>query len=180
MVELSNSSELNWYAIHTRSKCEKVVQKAFCQKFEIYLPMHWVKRRWSDRYKKLLVPLIPSYVFVKMTLSNRLDVLSNTNVLNIISNKGKITPIPAKEMELVRKIEESKIPFEYVNKKHPFSLGEKVEILKGAFFGIEGEIEAFLNQNWVSIHIPSIGGSFKTEIKNLSPHYSTLSLENLA
>lgn len=90
-----------WMAIYTKPKNERKVhdrlQKAG---FEVYLPLHKVIRQWSDRKKKMLVPLISSYVFVKTDEKNRIEILKDYGVLNFVFWLGK--PAIIKEIEIER------------------------------------------------------------------------------
>jgi len=48
-AEMSEESAV-WYAVHTRSRCEKKVNGELrAHGIEIYLPLYPVRRRWSDR-----------------------------------------------------------------------------------------------------------------------------------
>ena len=50
-----------WYAIHVQSKFERVTSAILRDHgFEHFLPLHRVKRSWSDRVKQLDVPCSPA------------------------------------------------------------------------------------------------------------------------
>ena len=54
------ASEVNWYAVTTRSRHEKVVAEQLWQKeIECFLPLHEVVSKWKDRFKKVQFPLFP-------------------------------------------------------------------------------------------------------------------------
>ena len=56
-----------WYAIFTKSRSEKkVYERLLDADIEAFLPIVKTVRQWSDRKKTVYLPLIPSYVFVKM------------------------------------------------------------------------------------------------------------------
>jgi len=62
--------QLNWYCIYTKSRFENKLYNALLKsRFQVYLPLIEVKRVWSDRIKTVLIPLIPSYVFIKICSS---------------------------------------------------------------------------------------------------------------
>ena len=113
-------SSNNWFAVHTRSKCEKVVEASLAGFCTTYLPMQTVRRQWSDRVKQLELPLIPSYLFVKGAYDNRLTIYRHPNVYEIVNIHGKLLPIPEKEIETVRKIEASRMPFRFQKLNHQF------------------------------------------------------------
>ena len=64
MISLVNG-ELKWFAVYTQSRAEKkVFERLTKADFEAFLPLTTVVKQWSDRKKKVKVPLINSYVFV--------------------------------------------------------------------------------------------------------------------
>ncbi|MEY3687769.1 MAG: hypothetical protein RIR84_610, partial [Bacteroidota bacterium] len=51
-------STKKWYALYTKPRWEKKVDKALQQKgIEAYCPLNRVKRKWSDRIKTIEEPL---------------------------------------------------------------------------------------------------------------------------
>ena len=171
--------EKYWYAIYTRTKCEKAVEADISEFCTTYLPLQIVRRKWSDRYKKLKVPLIPSYVFVKFSENNRSRIYRHPNVIKILGVNGKLNPIPEKEIELVRRIEASRLPFEFSRNSCHLDIGDRVCLNSGPLMGEEGYLERFLNNSKVYIHIPSLDGYFVANINEVSPHYSIMQVEAL-
>ena len=68
MIHQFNTSNA-WYAVYVRSKHEKSVHDALQAKgIKSSLTMKTVIRYWSDRKKKVEVPLFPGYVFVNIDI----------------------------------------------------------------------------------------------------------------
>src|SRR5712691_7618332 len=71
-----NFFESHWYAAYTSANHEKRVAQQLGQRsVEHFLAVYESVRRWKDRRKKLELPLFPGYVFVRMALRERLQVL---------------------------------------------------------------------------------------------------------
>ena len=90
-----------WYALHTRSHFEQKVYDGLRGKsIETFLPRIQVMSRRKDRRKKILVPLLPGYVFVQTDLNpeEHLRILKTTGIVRMIGFKGK--PVPANEDEI--------------------------------------------------------------------------------
>jgi transcriptional antiterminator NusG len=90
-----------WYAIHTRSRFEQKVFDGFRSKsIETFLPKMEVMSRRKDRRKKILVPLLPGYVFVQYDLDPEIywDIIKTVGVVRMIGFEGK--PTPAREEEI--------------------------------------------------------------------------------
>jgi|694.fasta_scaffold83434_3 transcription antitermination factor NusG len=83
--------------------CEGKVQNSL-NKIGIvtFLPLHSVVRQWSDRPKKLEVPLFPNYLFVRISLMDRFRVLCQPGMLRFVGTEKKPDPIREKEIELIR------------------------------------------------------------------------------
>ena len=58
-------ANINWYALYTMPRAEKKVYSRLEEAgYTVYLPLTTSFRVWSDRKKKITVPLISSYVFI--------------------------------------------------------------------------------------------------------------------
>ena len=90
-----------WYAIHTRSRFEQKVYDGLCGKsIETLLPRCQVMSRRKDRRKKILIPMLPGYVFVHTDLNavEYLDILKTVGVVRLVGFEGK--PVPASDEEI--------------------------------------------------------------------------------
>ncbi|MDZ7698189.1 MAG: UpxY family transcription antiterminator [Deltaproteobacteria bacterium] len=90
-----------WYALHTKSRFEQKVYDGLSGKsFEAFLPRIQVMSRRKDRRKKILVPLIPGYVFVRYTVEPEAyhRIIKTVGVVRMISFKGE--PVPAEDEEI--------------------------------------------------------------------------------
>src|SRR6185503_10110794 len=70
----------------------------------VYSPTFRIRRRWSDRMKKVDVPLFPGYVFCQFDPNNRLPVLTTHGVLNIVGVGGTPEAITADEIENIQRM----------------------------------------------------------------------------
>jgi hypothetical protein len=53
-----------WFALRVKSRTEKVVATIARNKgYEEFLPLYQCRRKWSDRFKSVELPLFPGYVF---------------------------------------------------------------------------------------------------------------------
>jgi len=96
-----NQDSAKWYAIHTRSRFEQKVYDGMCGKsIEVFLPRVQVMSRRKDRRKKILVPLLPGYIFVNTDLNPEgyWDIIKTVGVVRIVGFRGK--PVPAREEEI--------------------------------------------------------------------------------
>jgi transcriptional antiterminator NusG len=129
---------MNWYAIQTRSRHEKVVERQLRgQGVDVFFPVISQIHRWSDRRKVVECPLFAGYAFVRIVPSpeERVRVLQTQGVVQFVGGQGRGTPIPAEQMEAVRALVASDMPFT----KHAFlKVGQRVRVRGGSLDGVEG------------------------------------------
>ncbi|PKN24005.1 MAG: transcriptional antiterminator [Deltaproteobacteria bacterium HGW-Deltaproteobacteria-21] len=91
----------NWYAIHTRSHFEQKVFDGISGKsVEVFLPKIQVMSRRKDRRKKIMIPLLPGYVFVRFEMDPEVywEIIKTVGVVRMIGFMGK--PVSAKDEEI--------------------------------------------------------------------------------
>ena len=130
---------LNWYAIHTRSRHEKVLQEELKKKgIDTFLPMRKIVRRWSDRKKIIEEPLFKGYLFAHFPLRKRWDVLNAVGAVRLVGrSNAEPSPIHEREIVSVHRFIENELqvdPFPYLKE------GQRVYIRSGPLHGVEGFI----------------------------------------
>jgi transcription antitermination factor NusG len=105
-----------WFLLRTRAKQERKVADALQAKgYEVFLPMHTVRRQWSDRLKTYDAPLFPGYLFCRFSfvLENKnLMVLKTPGVVLIYPGGEVPLPIPDLEIGRLRRVTASQYPVE--------------------------------------------------------------------
>ncbi len=132
---------MSWYAVHSKSRHEDRVYLGLLQKsFMAFLPKMEVWSKRKDRRKRIMIPMFPGYLFVKLpVLTNevKVDVLKTFGVVRIL---GKPTgsqpiPVPDEKIDAIRRIVDSKVEVQQF--QYP-KVGEPARIIDGPFKGIEG------------------------------------------
>jgi transcription termination/antitermination protein NusG len=143
----------SWYAVQTRSRHERIVANHLAMRgVAQYVPTITEVHRWSDRQKKVELPLFQGYVFVCVAPSNekRVDVLRTPGVVRFVGATPEGTPIPNEQIESVRALLDRNITC----LPHPFlKAGERVRVKGGALHGVEG---VFVRRNAADTLIISI------------------------
>jgi transcription antitermination factor NusG len=131
------STPPRWFAIYTFPRHEKLVAEQLNQRaFEFYLPLFERVHGRKNRKKKVQLPLFPSYVFVRMSINERLRVLNLAGVVRLVGVSGCATPVPEGEIESLRQSLQLRRAEPY-----PFlAVGKPVRINGGALEGLEGVI----------------------------------------
>ena len=136
--EQKGDSLPRWYAVHTRSRHEKLVARQFLEKqIEAFLPLHTEVHRWKDRYKKVEMPLFSGYVFAQFASGTlrRQAVLRTTGVIRIVGFGQHDEPVPDEQIDALRRVLES----DALLQKHRYlRVGQRVKVISGALAGVEG------------------------------------------
>lgn len=131
---------MSWFAIYTKPRNEKKVADRLSREgFEVYLPMHEQKRKWSDRYKVVKVPIISSYVFIKCNEQERELVLQDPGVSRFVFWLGKPAIIKDEEIKRIQYVLKEATPDDSFYMQD-IPKGQKAKITSGNFAGEEGVI----------------------------------------
>jgi transcription termination/antitermination protein NusG len=151
-----------WYAIWTRSRHEQVVREQLERKgLEAFLPTITKWSRWKDRKKQIDWPLFPGYCFARFSGADRLPVLKCTGVVNIVSFDGDIAPIPAHEIDGIRRLVESDLQFD------PCPLireGMMVQVTHGPLKGVVGRLVRKGSHARLILSVDLIGQAVSVEV----------------
>ena len=128
--------ELRWYAAYTSANHEKrVSEQLSVRRIEHFLPLYASVRRWKDRRVKLDIPLFPGYVFVRMALRDRLQVLQVPGVACLVGFNGVLAPLPTGEIEALRATVVEGVRVQ----THPYlAMGQRVRLRSGPLAGLTG------------------------------------------
>lgn len=145
---------MNWYAIYTKPRNEKkVADKLEAIGIEAYCPMITTVKQWSDRKKKVASPVLPSYVFVKLTEARRNEVFEIPGVVRYIFWLGKPAIIREVELELLKEY----LAQDYTSVvQTTLQRGDKLTIPSGPFKGQEGVIKSTTNSK-IQLVLESLG-----------------------
>jgi transcription antitermination factor NusG len=162
---LEGMAPLNWYAIQTRSRHEKLVARQLeGQGVDSFLPLVAKTHRWSDRSKTVELPLFPGYAFVRTAASpeDRVRILKIHGVVNFVGAPGHATPIPEGQIEAVKSFVSCELPFT----NHPYlRVGQRVRVRGGSLDGVEGILVAHNEKRNLVISVEPIQRSLSVPIE---------------
>jgi transcription antitermination factor NusG len=133
-----NDDSNKWYAIHTRSHFERKVYDGLVGKrIEALLPRIQVMSRRKDRRKKIFVPMLPGYVFVRSELEpdEYYQIIKTVGVVRMVGFQGK--PVPADENEIASLIVLDGTDRTVQNRDF-MKRGDRVMIMEGPLKGLVG------------------------------------------
>ena len=123
---------------------------------ENYLPLRTKYRVWSDRKKKVSVPLISGYIFVHIKEETFVPVLTTPGVVTFLKEKGKAVAIPAEQIERLRFVEnQADEPLEISYEDIP--AGTLVEVVRGKLAGFQGEMVQIRDKYRIVLRLEKLG-----------------------
>ncbi len=162
MLEKKFTTE-RWYVLYIKSRHEKFVEDLLLKKgVAAFTPKVTLRRKWSDRVKKVQEPIFKGYCFAKFPLKDKRDIISNVGVMDIIHFNEQYVPVEDSVVESLKLVVDKELtldPCPYMNK------GDRVVIRKGPFKGFEGYVIHKKNKNTtLVISVDAIAASLKCEV----------------
>ena len=157
-----SANEPKWYAVYTRSRFEKKLYQDFQKaKIQAFLPMIKEKRKWSDRLKTILMPLLPSYIFVKVPQKSLQQIYYYPGVVRLVSFEGKPCEIKEEEITLLEKIVQCGFNVQTTTR---CGVGDLVKIVRGPLTGWEGKVERLRGQSRIVFQLECIQQALSVEM----------------
>ena len=133
------TKELNWHAVHTRSRHEKKVHRDLCRReIDSFLPLIRVPSSRRDRRAEYDKPLFPGYMFVQIEQDQAWEVAMTRGVVGILGPRRlEYSVVPEQQIESIRTLVESKLNLD------PFpalQVGKMVRMIRGPLRGVEGRL----------------------------------------
>ena len=154
-----------WFVFYTKSRQEKKVNEFLLKRnFESYLPLQTVMRQWSDRKKKVEVPLFNSYIFVSVEEHAIQEVLQVPGIAWNIRLNGKPAILHQTELETIKRFIETGLLIETSGYLEKFNIGDKVKVMDGPLRGVEGLLVDNYNKHFFSMLLESIGQVITVQI----------------
>jgi transcription antitermination factor NusG len=128
---------------------------------ESYLPMHKVMRQWSDRKKKLEVPLFPNYVFVKVDDLRRRYLYTINEIVRFVSIENRPVVVREKDILMIKAVLNNDLD---VSSEEDFKEGMAVRIVSGQFVGVEGVLVKKGGNSRLLVRLDSVSMAFSFNI----------------
>jgi Transcription antiterminator len=154
-----------WYAAYTFANHEKRVKEQLeLRLVESLLPLYDSVRRWKDRRVRLQLPLFPSYVFLRLALRDRLQVLQIPGVARLVGFNGTPSALPESEVEALQRI----VPAGLQVEPHRYlTVGRRVRVKAGPLAGIQGILVRKRNGDRFVVSVDLIMRSVALEVDAL-------------
>ena len=154
------SDPKKWFVLQTKPRNEKIVLSQIEQKeIEVYAPFVETIRIWSDRKKKIQVPLFSGYLFIHGNEEERLRAISGTiGALKYIYFQKRPAVVSDREIELIKTalMEPEKISIE----EKQIKKGDLILVTHGVFKGMKGYVNEFRGRFKLTVNLEELSYSF--------------------
>ena len=153
---------MSWYVLYTKPKWEKKVAEQLTKNgIDCYCPTVVQVRQWSDRKKKVEVPLFNSYVFVQLSEADRNIVFNCPGVVRYLFWLGKPAIVKDDEIEVIKKWLNSGFDADISIAK--YKVGDTVNVESGPFLAQKAIVREVNNTNYILV-LESLGCILKMKI----------------
>jgi transcription antitermination factor NusG len=143
-----------WFVIYTKPRQEKkVTDQLLAIGIDAFCPTITTIKQWSDRKKKVTVPLINSYVFVQLEEANRLKVFEAPGVVRFVHWLKKPAIVRENEIIALKELTEKTIHNYAIDELRK---GDDFLVPSGVFKDKKGNIEE-VRANSLKIKLEELG-----------------------
>lgn len=154
---------MNWYVVYTKPKWEKKVAERLTQiGIECYCPLITQVKQWSDRKKKVEVPLFNSYVFVQLPEIDRNTVFNIPGVVRYLFWLGKPAIVRNEEINVIKKsLKATNVSEISVSS---IQVGDRIKLESGAFSNQDAIVQEVSKTHYILV-LESLGCVLKIKYK---------------
>jgi transcriptional antiterminator RfaH len=154
---------MNWYVVYTKPKWEKKVAERLTEiGITAYCPLITKISQWSDRKKKIEVPLFNSYIFVQVNEKERNVIFEITGAIRYLFWLGKPAIVKDKEIQTIQDWLNVPDTFEVMVDK--WQKGDKIVLESGPFVSQSVVVQEVKHNHYVLV-LESLGCVLKVEKK---------------
>ena len=153
----------NWYVVYTKPKWEKKVAEKLNEiGIECYCPLIIQIKQWTDRKKKVEVPLFNSYVFVQLEDTDRNSVFQISGIVRYLFWLGKPAIVRDEEIKII------KMSLAAPNLSDisvtSIQVGDRIKLESGVFSNQDAIVQEISN-TYYTLVLESIGCVLKIKYK---------------
>jgi transcriptional antiterminator NusG len=157
------SPDIKWHVFYTVSRHEKKAEEVLIRDgYEVFLPIVEQMRQWSDRKKKVKVPLFGGYIFVKTKNHLVPDVISHFGVVAALKFEKAYAIISDEEIKAIKRLIDTGVYAEAV--PGLVKIGDDVVVEEGPLKGYKGKCVREAGTDYLYILVNAVNHSIKVKI----------------
>lgn len=155
----------NWYILKIKSRKEiKTAEVLRMNNIEVMLPLQTIRKKYSDRIKKIKTPLFTNYLFVKRTPENRNDVFITNDITGYLFVAHNIARLQPFEVTNINSLCSEETDVQIVPGNY-YQNGCKIIVQAGPFTGMTGEVIKDTKADYLIVSFPTLNSFAKIKIE---------------
>lgn len=151
-----------WHALYTFPKQEKKIERQLSQNsIDCYLPLVIERRKWTDRIKKIELPLFPCYIFVHINKRQVSDVLGIQGAARLVKFEGEPAVISQSEIDRIKLLLNADTD---ITNEEAIVTGATYRVNYGPFAGLEGALIRKKGKSRLVVSVRMIGQAVSVEV----------------
>ncbi len=152
-----------WRVLYVRPRWEKKVEAQLTEKgIENFLPLREEVRIWSDRKKKVIVPLFPGYLFVHCDERERIAAFDVAGAMKYVHFSGVLAEVRQDVINSLRLAVANAEDLVVTSQR--LEPGTPVRVIHGPLTGMHGRMVEYRGEKRVAVTIESIQQSLIVEV----------------
>ena len=154
-----------WYVATTSPHKERVAEANLAkQNYRSFLPIHLETRRHARKFKTVLAPVFPSYIFVVLDVGRQRwrSVNGTLGVQRLIADGERPLAVAPGVVETLIQSSDRQGALTY--KVDDLAIGDRVELVAGPFAGSLGILQRLDGEARVQVLLHLLGGVVKTTV----------------
>jgi transcription termination/antitermination protein NusG len=152
-----------WFIFYCRSRSEKkALERLTDLEFEVYLPIMEEMRQWSDRKKKVQVPMFPGYIFVKCKQHEIQNVITVNHIVAPLKLASQFATLRETEVSLLKEIEKNDL--RVTTHEGTINAGDAIQITTGPLTSYKGVCLEELGNHYFMVQLEVLNRYVKVKI----------------
>ena len=145
--------------VWTESRAEKRVESRIAAHgLRPWLPKMTERHRWSDRWREVVMPLFPGYMFARGAMSQLSSVLRTPGVVTVVKTAGRPALLSDHFIESLRSaLEKSGVAASPVSEYVHYAVNDEVIVQEGPLAGLRGVVQEVRSGRRLIVWIEQIG-----------------------
>lgn len=145
--------------VWTESRAEKRVElRIAAQGLVPWLPKVTERRKWSDRWRDVVSPIFPGYLFARGGLAQLHSVLRTPGVVTVVKSAGRPALLSDGFVTSLRyAIEASGVTASPVSENVAYAVDDEVIVREGPLAGIRGVVQEVRSSRRLIMWVEEIG-----------------------
>lgn len=161
--EQNGAMDQHWFVFYTASRQEKKCEERLAADgFTVYLPLTEQLRQWSDRKKRVRVPLFSGYIFVYCRPHHVLTVSGYTGMVGPVRFQSGYAFAREEEITAIRRLLETGAQAEAIPGN--VAVGDTVIVEEGPLKGHTGICVMEGGSSYLYIEVPSVQQSIRFKV----------------